>query len=310
MPRFSVVISVFNKEDQIGDTINSVLAQTETDFEIVILNDGSTDASETVIEGFTTDPRIRYYSEKNQGASAGRNFLIKKAKGEFIALLDGDDLWLPNYLDEIKRLISVFPNEAVYATNSEKFNGRRIISRNYSVDISKFEEIKVNLFEASYEDSIVNSSSVVLKKDVFEKIGYYNPNLKSGEDTDLFVRLGLNYPVVFSPKVCTQILILDNSLSHTSLNVETKASFAEYENLEGNNEPLKKFLDLNRYSLCLLAILDDNQMAFEKFRAKIDLQNLNKKQRFLLKQNKTTLRRLLKTKKSLAKLGLKLSAFK
>ena len=83
MPKFSVVISVYNKEKYIADTLKSVLAQTFTDFEVVILNDGSTDNSEAEILKFN-DPRIRYFSQENKGASAARNFTVQQAKTELV----------------------------------------------------------------------------------------------------------------------------------------------------------------------------------------------------------------------------------
>jgi glycosyltransferase involved in cell wall biosynthesis len=96
-PYFSVVISLYNKEKHIQSTIESVLAQTFVDFEIVVVNDGSTDGSEAVVKSIDNG-RIQIYSQENKGASAGRNAAISKATGTYIALLDADDLWKPNYL--------------------------------------------------------------------------------------------------------------------------------------------------------------------------------------------------------------------
>src|SRR5690606_25848964 len=96
-PYFSVVISLYNKEKHIQSTIESVLKQTFVDFEIIIVNDGSTDNSEVVAKSFR-DKRICYYHQENKGASGARNAAISKANGTYIALLDADDLWAPNYL--------------------------------------------------------------------------------------------------------------------------------------------------------------------------------------------------------------------
>ena len=101
-PYFSVVISLYNKEKHIQSTIESVLAQTFVDFEIVIVNDGSIDTSETIVKSFT-DNRIHYFHQENQSASAGRNAAISKATGTYIALLDADDLWaVVNYMRTFK----------------------------------------------------------------------------------------------------------------------------------------------------------------------------------------------------------------
>jgi len=310
MGKFSVVISVYNKEGFIEKTLASVMNQTFEDFELVILNDGSTDNSEAEISKFTSDARVRYFSEENMGAGAGRNYVIKKAQNEYIALLDADDVWQPFYLEEQLRLIEKYPNDHVFATNSVLISNGRTFKKSYSVNTENKEDIKVNFFEGSCLHSIINSSSVVLHKDVFSKIGYYNPTIKSGQDTDLFIRVGVEYPVVFSPKICVQIMVLKNSLSKSTKKVHEKANFDAYTHLEGQNQALKKYLDLNRYSLCLLAKVEGNKEAFQNNYDKIDKNNLTKKQLFLLKQPGTMLEMLFRLKGFLGNLGLRFSVFK
>ncbi|MAB39243.1 MAG: glycosyl transferase [Aequorivita sp.] len=309
MPKFSVVISVFNKEKYIADTLKSVLAQTFTDFEVVILNDGSTDNSETEILKFK-DPRIRYFSMENSGASAARNFTIQQAEAKYIALMDADDYWYPFYLEEQNRLVTEYPNESVFATATEIKRNRKIFKNSYSIQTIGKDSIIVDYFESSQLDSVLLSISTVLKKDVFENVGWYNQKIKSGEDTDLYVRIGLKYKVVFSPKVCATYIVRKNSLFQSVKNLEEKANFEAYEVFEKNNPALKKFLDLNRYSLCVLAKIEGNKEAFQKNFKKINLENLSKKQQFLLRQNKTILKYLSKTKNNLEKLGLRLGTFK
>ncbi|HNP68048.1 MAG TPA: glycosyltransferase family A protein [Aequorivita sp.] len=309
MPKFSVVISVFNKEKYIADTLKSVLAQTFTDFEVVILNDGSTDNSETEILKFK-DPRIRYFSRENTGASAARNFTIQQAESKYIALMDADDYWYPFYLEEQNRLVNEHPNESVFATATEIKRNRKTFKNSYSIQTIGKDSIIVDYFESSQLDSVLLSISTVLKKDVFENVGWYDPKIKSGEDTDLYVRIGLKYKVVFSPKVCATYIVRKNSLFQSVKNLEEKANFEAYEVFEKNNPALKKFLDLNRYSLCVLAKIEGNKEAFQKNFKKINLENLSKKQQFLLRQNKTILKYLSKTKNNLEKLGLRLGTFK
>lgn len=310
MPKFSVVISVYNKEKYIYETLNSVLNQTFTDFEIVILNDGSTDNSEIEILKFK-DPRIRYFSKENQGAGAARNFVIKEAQYDYIALLDADDFWLPFYLEEQAKLIDNFPEESVFATAINVERKSKIYASEYSVPNLQLNEVRVvNFFSASFLNSILTSSSTVLHKRVFSKVGYYDPTIKSGQDTDLWIRVGLDYSLVFLNTSCAVYRYAIASLSNTKLKVSDKASYEKYEPLEKDNLPLKKFLDLNRYSLCILAKLEGNNEAFNKNFQKINQENLSKKQRFLLRQNKNILKYLSKTKDSLEKLGLRLGTFK
>lgn len=309
MPKFSVVISVYNKEKYIADTLKSVLAQTFTDFEVVILNDGSTDNSEAEILKFN-DPRIRYFSQENKGASAARNFTVQQAKTEYIALMDADDYWYPFYLAEQDRLTNEFPEESVFATATEIKRNGKIFKNSYSLSTIANNAIIVDYFEASQLDSVLLSISTVLKKEVFENVGWYDLKIKSGEDTDLYVRIGLKYKVVFSPKVCAIYVVRKNSLFKSVKKLEEKANFEAYEVFEKDNPALKKFLDLNRYSLCILAKMEGNKEAFKKNFQKINQENLSKKQQFLLRQNKTILKYLSKTKDNLEKLGLRLGTFK
>jgi len=310
MPKFSVVISVYNKAPFIAATLNSVLAQTVQDFEIVLLNDGSTDESESILKGYTNDPRVRLFSEENKGAAAGRNYVIQKAEGDYIALLDADDYWKPDYLEEHTRLIEEYPNEMVFATNSEVISKGKTIQRDYSVAIDTAEDMVFDYFEASYLDSILHSSTTVIKRVAFDEVGFYNPGIRSGQDTDLYVRLGLKYSVVFSPKVCVQYLIIENSLFRSSKKLSHKPTFEAYEQFEAGNPGLKKFLDLSRYSLCIIAKLEGNKEGFKQLYKKIDPIHLNKKQRFLLRQSQKNLKQLLKLKNSISQLGIKLSSFK
>lgn len=309
MTYFSVVIAVFNKEKYIADTLKSVLAQTYQNFEIVILNDGSTDNSEAEIMKFT-DPRIRYFSKENQGAGAARNFVIKEAKNEYIALMDADDYWYPNHLKEHQKMIIKFPEEFVFATATEIKRNGKTFKNQYSIQTNGIDPVLVNYFKASQLESILLSISTVVKKEIFENVGWYNSKIKSGEDTDLYVRIGLGYKVVFSPKITAIYIIRKNSLGQRIKNFKEIATFEPYEIFEKDNPALKKFLDLNRYSLCILAKIEGNKSVFDELYEKINQDNLSKKQQFLLKQNRITLKYLLKTKNGLEKLGIKLGTFK
>ena len=117
MPLFSVIIPLYNKENYIQQTIESVLQQTVTDFELLVVNDASTDNSVSVVSKIS-DSRIKLVENaKNVGLSATRNHGISKASGKIIALLDADDLWLPNFLETIQYLHKTFPEASIYGTD-------------------------------------------------------------------------------------------------------------------------------------------------------------------------------------------------
>jgi len=308
--KFSVVVTVFNKAEFISDTLKSVLAQTHKDFELIVINDGSTDNSEEEILKLK-DPRIRYFFQENKGAGAARNAGIEKANHDFIAFLDGDDYWHPFFLNEIKSSIKKFPKEFVFATAMEKQIGNRIFPEKYSIDFKTSPIVKVNYFEASNLFSALSSSSFVVHKEVFAKVGNYDSSIKSGQDTDLYVRIGLNYDIVFSKKICAKQIVREkNSLFRRSRNLKDKADFEAYEVYEKDNPKLKKFLDLNRYALALLAKMNNDIEGFQRNYKKIDLQNLSFKQRFLLKRSSFFLKRMMALKNSLEKKGWRIGTFK
>ena len=308
MIEFSVVIAVYNKENYVGKTLETVLNQTYKNFEVVIVNDGSKDDSENVILSFD-DPRIRYYSQENTGAGAARNTAISHATKPWIALLDADDIWYPDYLEEQARLIRKFPEEKVFATNSMIHQDGKFLTRNYSFEVPKDDTV-FNFFEASLRDSLLNSSLTVVHGDALAEVNYYDPTIKSGQDTDLWVKLGLRYNVVFSPKVCGYYEINETSLFKSARNFSDKTTFEAYEHMEKDNLPLKKFLDLNRYSVCLATKFEGNKEAFNQLYPKIDLNNLSSSQRLLLKMNRPMLVLAKKTQNFLSRIGIRLSSFK
>ena len=113
---FSIVIPLYNKEEHIAATLRSVLTQTHQNFEVVVVDDGSTDGGAAVVETFT-DPCIRLIRQENGGVSAARNRGIAEARGEHVAFLDADDEWMPEHLEELATLIAAYPECRARATN-------------------------------------------------------------------------------------------------------------------------------------------------------------------------------------------------
>lgn len=310
MARYSVVISVFNKAGYIGKTLQSVLDQTHTDFEIVVVNDGSTDSSESEILA-VKDDRIKYYPQENQGAGAGRNAAISKAGCEWIALLDADDRWHTDYLEQIDKMIGEYPKESVFATGVAIEKSGTTIIPNYSVNDLGEDEVRVlDFFKSSYIHSLLTSSSTVVRRSVFDEVGFYDPTIKSGQDTDLWVRVGLEYKVVFLNKVCAVYEYAERSLSKSTRSASQKATFEGYEKYEAERPEVKKFLDLNRFSISLLAKMEGDESTFKKYRNGIDMSNLNSKQRMLIKSPGWILSRLFRLKTYFESKGIYLSAFK
>ena len=188
---FSVVIPLYNKELSISNTIQSVLDQTFQDFEIVIVNDGSTDNSVKEVEKFD-DKRIRLIHQENQGVSAARNKGIKEAKFEWIAFLDADDLWREKHLKVLSDMIKKYPTDKVFTTSYIQSNQRETGSPNNTDDVID------NYFKAALERRVTWTSIMCVNKRVFDRVGTFNIKLSRGEDLDVWARMGREYRYIKS----------------------------------------------------------------------------------------------------------------
>jgi len=291
---FSVIISVYNKEKYIKTTIESVLQQSFKDFELIIVNDGSTDKSLDIIEGFK-DERIKIISTKNQGASHCRNTGIKAASNSFIALLDGDDLWDVDYLKKVHDSIIAFPNESVFATAVAHKYEDKIVAATYNFKQDKTYAVQ-NFFESSLDHTIITSSSVVFKNEILEKTGYFDTSIVSGQDTDLWIRIGLNYKVVFINEVLAFYNYVPESLSNTIFSVKNKPKYDKYFDFEKTNKSLKIYLDRNRFPLAILSKLEKDGESFRFYKNHIETKNLRPEQRLVLNAPRWMVRLLLKLK--------------
>ena len=196
----SVVIPLYNKEKYISKAIQSVLDQTFTDFELIIVNDGSTDDGPAKVRRFT-DHRIRMIDQPNAGVSIARNNGVNLAKYDYIAFLDADDWWHPDFLLGMKKLIDAYNDAAIYGCNYFYVKNRQ--NRISKVGIPEsFEAGYINYFKTYANTFTVpfNCSFVVVNRQKFNDVGGFNPKLKFGEDFDLWVRMALKNKVAYQNK--------------------------------------------------------------------------------------------------------------
>lgn len=198
---FSVVIPLYNKELSIANTIQSVLDQTYQDFEIVVVNDGSTDRSAEIVEQIN-DPRIRLVHQKNQGVSAARNTGIKEAKREWIAFLDGDDLWTENHLEEASKMIGKYPNQYLYATSYKYSTGRVIVNEEAPSYIYMVDNFFLDFINTK---QIIWTGTIIAYREAFNRAGFFDPELALGEDLDMWVRIAKVKPTLIRSKKITAI---------------------------------------------------------------------------------------------------------
>ena len=315
MTKFSIIIPLYNKEKDILETITSVLKQSYTNFEIIVVNDGSTDSSEEKITS-VSDKRLKYFSKENEGVALTRNFGVKKATYEYIVFLDADDHWHGDHLENLNGLIEKFPEYQWYATAYEKKYSNREIHPMDSPVLklgTNWQGIIPNYFEYSLIDSLGWTSAVCFKKDFFESLNGFDATIThgAGEDTDLWIRAAIESPLVFSNKItATYNLIGSNRISKTPT---LKRNFMKTEpfEAEANKDPfLKKYLDVNNYSFAIQHKLANDLKSCKEYRSKIDLANLTSKQRFLLKQPRWVLKLFLLGKFTTQLVGVRLTTYK
>jgi glycosyltransferase involved in cell wall biosynthesis len=314
MPKFSVVIPLFNKEKDILATINSVLNQSYSNFEVIIIDDGSTDLSVEIINKIKDD-RINLFTKKNEGVSIARNLGVANASSTFIAFLDADDYWYPDHLEKLDSLTNLFPNGKWFATAYEKKYHENFTSpMNSSIfkNGSDWNGIVNNYFENSLIDCLAWTSAVCMRKDFFVSLNGFDTKIThgAGEDTDLWLRAALNSELIFSAKItATHNLDGSNRISNTPTLKRSYMDLNKYENLSKDNEQLKIYLDLNRYSFAIQHKISNDLTSYKKYLKDLNINNLNSKQRFLLKQPRLLLISLIRVKGFLERFGMRLSSF-
>lgn len=203
MIKVSVIIPLYNKEPYVRRAVDSVLNQKVQDFEIIIVDDGSTDKGPMIIQGIK-DSRIQLIKQKNKGVSSARNKGIKESRAELIAFLDADDEWCPNFLDYILELNKDYPRAGLYATAYQKLGpyGKNTTSSKKLKILSIPNNTILNYFQLVSQGIYpISSSSVCIPKRVFNSIGGFPIGVSWGEDTYMWGKIGLYYQMAYSFKI-------------------------------------------------------------------------------------------------------------
>lgn len=211
---FSVIIPAYNAAPFIQNSIGSVLAQTVSDFEILVVDDGSKDDTGRVVAGIG-DLRIRYIYQENAGVSAARNKGILNAKGEYVCFLDADDLWKPYHLEVLSRMIDKFPTCGVFLTGHEiLLHSGKTIRKACSGVAQDLQSDNVfrHIWDHGY---FIHTNSVACKTSVFDSVGLFEVGVKNGEDDDMWYRLFAYYSAGISNEITTTY-IRENSRATVS----------------------------------------------------------------------------------------------
>lgn len=272
---FSVIIPLYNKKDYIKRCLESVLNQSYENLEIIIINDGSTDKGEFVAEKFKSD-NVTIVSQLNQGVSVARNTGVSLSRYDHVVFLDADDTWDKDFLLELTKLITKFPDAGIYGINHRyHYANGRVLSEEYNSFFNgNSSGIFVDYFKTFAElgKSPFSNSGCCYPKSVFEKVGGYKPSVKTTEDSDLWCRIALTFDVAFEVKsLATYYLETPNNTRNIIEYKDFQVSTTLQELIKSNNIPEKYILSVKRLiafqqvSLVKRALLTGNRIfAFKK----------------------------------------------
>lgn len=216
MPQISVVIPVYNGEKTIRETIESVLNQTFTDFELIVINDGSTDSTLDILHSIQ-DPRLKVFSYPNAGSNPSRNRGFNKSCGDYISFIDADDLWTADKLEEQYKALQENPHAAVAYSWSDCIDeSSKFIRRGGHINAEGNVYAKLLI-----SDILENGSNPLIRRQALTDIGGFDESLLAAQDWDLYLRLAAKYDFVTVRRSQILYRISPNSLSSNVLKLET-----------------------------------------------------------------------------------------
>ena len=284
MPTISVIIPVYNGEKTIKQTIESVLNQTFRDFELLIINDGSQDATLEIIQAIN-DERIQVFSYQNSGVSASRNRALTKAKGEFISFIDADDLWTPNKLELQLKALQDNPQAAVAYSWSDWIDesGQFLRSGGHiTVNGKAYEKLLLR-------DFIESGSNPLIRKQALDEVGCFEQSVTPAEDWDMWLRLAARYEFVTVEVPQILYRISPNSASFNIVKMEAgslKVIERVFAQAPESLQDLKRETLASRY----------NYLTFKALEGNLDRKNGLTAARFLIQALKHDLALLGRTK--------------
>ena len=225
----SVIIPTYNRKKYVTKAIDSVLRQTYDDYEIIVIDDGSTDNTRESLEKYRN--KILYIYQQNSGVSAARNAGIRLAKGEWVAFLDSDDEWIPEYLSWQMKQLHQSPQVFTYITNSIDISANGIkINRFLGTKLlDKFKGSSCIILERPFYTVIKYHpwavQSAMMRRDVLLSTGLFNTGLTIAEDLDLMARMALKGPFKICNKVLVHIYRREESIENLTAHVVNEGVF-------------------------------------------------------------------------------------
>lgn len=210
-PLVSIITPIYNGEKYLAKTIDSVLAQSYENFELIIINDGSTDQSKAVVKHYLKDPRIHYFEQKNAGVANARNAGIKIAKGDFIALIDQDDIWLTHKLQHQVDYLLNHPDCALVHSQIQFIDATDEILP--TPDWNWVVETSGHSLEALFLHNRIATFTALIRKSALEDVGIFRETFAPSDDWDLWLRIARKYELGFIPDICGYYRLHENNES-------------------------------------------------------------------------------------------------
>lgn len=200
-PKFSIIIPLYNKAPYIRKALDSIVSQTDKDWELIVVDDGSTDDSAKIAEEYLSTLYTLHLTpytlihQANAGVAAARNNGVKESKGEYVCFLDADDWWEPTFLEEIDKLITEYPKAGIYATNYIYYKpGKTHVALNLPRGYMNYPDAYL------HGEMPVTSITTCMPRQVFDEMGGFPIGIKFGEDFLLWAKTALHYKVAFCEK--------------------------------------------------------------------------------------------------------------
>lgn len=311
-PFFSIIIPLYNKEKYIQNTLNCVFKQVFSDFEVIVINDGSTDGSLAILNQFTNDSRLKIIHQENQGVSAARNKGMENAQADYICFLDADDTWKPNHLQAFYDVIFKFSEAKMYCNRYVTQISKKSFIENNFIDIAEdYEGYVEDFFKSSLINRVALTSAVCIHKDIFYEIGGFNTQVLSGQDLEYWIKIAIKFKVAITRHntLLYNFLQENKSLSKTQINLKTIPNFNQFYEEENNNKSLKQFLDLYRIEYALKYYISGNHEKSSALLKSVAKINMPFKTRILFKTPPFLLQYLLKMKHFLRSKGFDFTVY-
>jgi glycosyltransferase involved in cell wall biosynthesis len=258
-PLISIIIPTYNVSRFIDQTLESIFDQEVTDYEIIVVDDGSTDATQSILKTYKN--RISYCCQENRGPAAARNVGIKMAKGKYIAFQDGDDLWPNNKLKLQIDLMDSHPDVGLLSGDMQRFSGEHVnvssMFKKYGFDRNFFGDdfYVVDAYKKIYiQGNYIPTGTVILRRNCLENVGYFDEGLRHSEDLDLWLRISLHYRLAYSREIW--LLRRDHEINLTGDTESMNTSLIKV--LEKHEEQYASYITHND--------IDSNKVISEKFR--------------------------------------------